>query len=100
MRSISVPSKLANCASVEDPDLKWSRTWLDDPKKQDFTGRDPSQPAMFARTYLAEDHPDRARAWFWTVSDGYRQTASGYKENARAAARAAETAWERWLAAQ
>ena len=79
--------------------LKWSRTWPNDPKKQDFTGRDPSQAAMFARTYLAEDHPDRAWAWFWTVS-GSAQIASGYEENARAAARAAEAAWEQWLAAQ
>jgi hypothetical protein len=80
--------------------LKWSRTWPDAPKdKGDFTGRHPDHPRMFARIYHSGRVEARKAEWFWTVSDR-AQIASGYEENARAAARAAEAAWERWLAAR
>ena len=54
---------------------------------------------MFARIYQSHRVEDRKAEWFCTVS-GSAQIASGYEESARAAARAAEAAWERWLAAQ
>ena len=80
--------------------LKWSRTWPKAPTaKNDFTGRHPDHPRMFARFFHSGRLEARKAEWFWTVSDR-AQIASGYEENARAAARAAETTRERWLAAR
>ena len=41
--------------------LKWTRTWREDRKKEDFIGRDPTAPDMFARVMFAADHPDHTR---------------------------------------
>ena len=54
---------------------------------------------MFARIYHSGRVEARKAEWFWTVSDR-AQIASGYEENARAAARAAEAAWTAWVAAR
>jgi hypothetical protein len=79
--------------------LKWSRPFPDDPKKQDFTGKDLQRPDAFARVYFQDSHPDPSRRWFWTVS-GSHQIALGHEATTRAAARAAEAAYSAWLAAQ
>jgi hypothetical protein len=68
-------------------------------RKGRFTGRDPDHLRMFARIYHSGRVEARKAEWFWTGSDR-AQIASGYEENARAAARAAETTRERWLAAR
>ena len=75
--------------------LKWSRTWPNDLKAQDFTGKLASDPTMFARIYFHDSHPDENVRWYWTVSAS-AQIASGHSADARAAARAAEEAYTAW----
>ena len=76
--------------------LKWTRTWPEDSNKEDFIGRDPAAPDMFARVMFAADHPDQSRPWAWTVSDGPVQIDSGHAETARVAAREAEEVYATW----
>jgi len=78
--------------------LKWTRTWREDRKKEDFIGRDPAAPDMFARVLFAAGRPDPTPAWAWTFSDGHVQFDSGNAETARIAAREAEEAYATWRA--
>ena len=75
--------------------LKWSRTFPDNAKAQDFNGKLASDPTMFARIYFQDSHPDENARWYWTVAANV-QIASGNVADARAAARAAEEAYTAW----
>ena len=78
--------------------LTWRRTIIGGEKlTDDYLGKDPEFPRMFARVYLSANAP-QGRGWCWTVAEA-KQIASGREVDVKTAADAAEAAWAEWKAA-
>ena len=72
--------------------MKWTKTDLASAPKNDFVGRDPKNPKMFARIYRSRNGASD-KPWFWSVSVDDRRVGSGNEASAKEAAARAEEAY-------
>jgi hypothetical protein len=73
--------------------LKWSRTWPDG-SRDDYLGKHPDHPRLYARTYHAVNF-DTPTPWFWVLAEK-GNIGAGYEATVEAAVDAAERAYAAW----
>ncbi len=73
--------------------LNWRRTWPEG-SRDDYIGKDPAWPRLYARVYRADNFTN-AKPWFWALAE-QGNIGTGYETTVKEAVEMAERAYAQW----